>query len=165
MHPTIIEYWIVYLKTGAIVMKQGKQRVSIKLTTTIDDQGEIEYNTMKESGHFYSKGKIDVLIYEEEIEKGAIVRNLITIQPTKVTIKRTGIVEMNQSFILGKITESHFQHPHGAFHMETDTKSFTYDSLTEAEAGRLFIAYTVKLNGMQERKHVLELTYQKEDEA
>lgn len=146
-------------------MKPEKQRVSINLKTRIDDQGEIEYNTVKETGDFYSKGHFDVLIFEEEIEPGATIRNLITIQLDKATIKRSGIVDMNQSFLLDKKTEAHYQHPHGTFHMETYTDSFTYDSLTEGVEGRLAITYTVKLNGMQERKHALELTYQKEDEA
>lgn len=147
------------------MMKSEKQCVSIKLDTRINDQGEIEYNTVNETGHFYNKGRFDVLIYEETIEKNVTVRNLITIQPGKATIKRTGMIDMNQTFLLGKKTEAHYQHPHGMFHMETYTDSFTYDSLTEATEGKLVITYTVKLNGGKERKHVLELTYQKEDEA
>lgn len=146
-------------------MKSEKQIVSIKLHTIIDDQGEIENNSVEETGEFYSRGDFDVLIYDEELAEDAKVRNLITIQPNKTTIKRTGVVDMKQTFLEGKMTESHYQHPHGKFHMETYTDSFRYDSMKDSGKGKLIITYTVKLNGMQERKHKLELTFQKEDEA
>lgn len=146
-------------------MKPDKQRVFIQLETKIDDQGEVEYNTVKEIGYVYRKAHFDVLIYEEEIEGDAKIRNLITIQPDKATIKRMGIVNMTQSFLPGKRTETNYQHPHGMLHMETYTDSYRCQSLTEAAEGQLVITYTVKLNGGKERKQLLTLTYQKENEA
>lgn len=147
------------LRSGADEMGKQAKDVTIKLNTTIDDQGEMEYNTVKESGQFYRKGNVDVLIYEEEIEEGAIIRNLITIKQDKINIKRTGPIKMNQQFQLNQKTESHYQHPHGQLHMETHTNSVTYQSSPTDCQGRLVISYTVKLNGMDERKHLLELIY------
>jgi len=141
-------------------MNKQAEKVTIKLNTTIDDQGEMEYNTVEESGQFFRRGEVDVLIYEEEIEEGAHIRNLITIKQDKVNIKRTGPITMNQQFLLNQKTETHYQHPHGQLHMETYTKSVTYESAATSCQGRLTISYTVKLNGMDERKHVLELIYE-----
>ena len=149
---------MINFKAGEIFMKQDKRYVTIKLDTTIEDEGEIEYNTIKQMGQFFNKGKLDVLIYEEEHEDGATIKNLITIHPNKVNIKRSGLITMNQQFILNKSTETYYEHPHGQLHMETHTDSITYKSIATDQV-QLRIVYRVKINGMEERKHVLELTY------
>src|SRR5690625_7994627 len=92
-------------------MNKLAEKVTIKLNTTINDQSEMEYNTVEESGQFFRRGEVDVLIYEEEIEEGAHIRNLITIKQDKVNIKRTGPITMNQQFLLNQKTETHYQHP------------------------------------------------------
>lgn len=145
-------------------MKQSGKQVSIQLHTKIEDQGEIESNHVKQIGHFFNRRHMDVLIYEEKLEEGAIIKNLVTIQSNKVNIKRSGIIAMNQQFLLHQMTETHYEHPHGSFHMETYTNSVTYEPLATNNQGRLIIDYTVKLNGMDERKHLLELTYKENAE-
>jgi|SRR5690625_42745 len=149
---------------GAFVMKQREKQVLIELQTRIDDQGDTEKNYVKQTGRFYNRNNMDVLIYEEELEDGAIIKNLVTIQSDKVNIKRSGIITMNQQFIVDQITETHYEHPHGTFHMETFTDSVTYESLETNDQGRLTIDYTVKLNGLNKRKHLLELTYKENAE-
>lgn len=146
------------------MMKQSGKQVMIKLDTSIDDNGNIENNHVKQTGQLFNRNDIDVLIYEEELEEGAIIKNLVTIQAEKVNIKRSGIITMNQQFLVDQITESNYEHPHGTFHMETFTHSITYESIKTHEQGRLMIDYTVKLNGMDERKHILELIYKENAE-
>src|SRR5690625_5033308 len=145
-------------------MKQRGKRVSIQLHTSIEDRGNIESNHVKQTGQYFNRHHMDVLIYEEELEEGAIIKNLVTIQTDKVNIKRSGIIAMNQQFLVDQMTETHYEHPHGAFHMETFTNSVTYEPLATNNQGRLAIDYTVKLNGMDERKHLLELTYEENAE-
>lgn len=147
---------------GARAMSQEKRQVDIQFQMEIDDKGEMEYNTVKEKGHFFSKGPLDVIIYTEEIDGNAI-KNLITIHKDKVTIKRTGAITMNQQFNVGRKTESLYQHPHGHIHMETYTNKMTYQSLRHEDKGRLEIDYSVKLNGLDNRNHSLILTYHEED--
>lgn len=144
-------------------LAQNKHSVQLKLNTVIEDQGEKERTIETYTGSLFSKGKRDVLIYEEDLGDGHIVKNLITIQQDKVSIKRSGAVSMNQQFLLNQKTETHYKHPHGAFHMETRTSSLIYDVLEETKQGSLKIKYTVKLNGMDERQHSLILTYKKEN--
>ena len=145
-------------------MKQNGKQVSIQLHTRIEDQGNVESNHVKQTGQFFKRNNMDVLVYEEELEEGAIIKNLVTIQPDKVNIKRSGTIAMNQQFRVAQITETHYEHPHGAFHMETYTQKVTYESLETNRQGRLAIDYTVKLNGMNERKHLLELIYKENAE-
>src|SRR5690625_2805271 len=145
-------------------MKQNGKQVSIQLHTRIEDQGNVESNHVKQTGQFFKRNNMDVLVYEEELEEGAIIKNLVTIQADKVNIKRSGTIAMNQQFRDTQITETHYEHPHGAFHMETYTQKVTYESLETNRQGRLAIDYTVKLNGMNERKHLLELIYKENAE-
>lgn len=146
------------------MMKQNGEQVMIQLHTSIDDDGNIENNHVKLTGQFFNRNDIDVLIYEEELEEGVKIKNLVTIQAERVNIKRSGMITMNQQFLVDQITETHYEHPHGTFHMETFTHSITYESIKVSEQGRLVIDYTVKLNGMEERKHILELTYKENAE-
>ncbi|MEC5424430.1 DUF1934 domain-containing protein [Virgibacillus sp. C22-A2] len=137
-------------------------KIRIELSTTIDDNGQMEYNNMKHSGNFYKKNNLDVLTFEEEAEDKSIVKNLITIQPDKVSIKRSGNVTMNQQFRANHKTENVLQHPHGIIHMETFTDLINYQSVSKTKEGRLTISYTVKLNGQEARRHDMELVYKEE---
>ncbi|MFC2948942.1 DUF1934 domain-containing protein [Virgibacillus sediminis] len=139
------------------------KQVAVELRTIIDDNGQMEYNTVKQPGKFYQKGKLDVLTFEEELEGQGVTDNLITIQSDKVTIKRTGLVKMNQKFTENGTTENLYHHPHGKIHMETYTNSIFYQSVDEADTGYLKISYHVKLNGQEERKHQLELIITEEE--
>lgn len=136
--------------------------VMIQLDTKIDDDGEIEYNTVKQKGKFFKRGSRHVLMYEEIHDETIVIKNLITIQPDKVNIKRSGAVKMNQQFYEDKASTSYYEHPHGQIHMETITDSIDYQSNASIREGKLKIIYTVKLNGALERKHLLELTYKEE---
>ena len=142
---------------------QPKKQVSIHLKTVIEDAGVKEKSEVKASGVFYQKSNLDVLTYKEEIEGHGKANTLITIQPDRVSIKRTGVVSMHQQFRIGKLTENVYQHPHGNIHMETLTGKMVYRVPSEEEVGRLELTYIVKLNGQDERKHTLELLFTEED--
>lgn len=144
-------------------MKQDKRMVVIHLKTTIDNQGVKEYTTIKQTGEFIHRNGVDVLVYEETHEE-AVIRNFVTIREGKVNIKRSGIIAMNQQFHPGKKTETYYQHPHGRLHMETNTHSIRNKSLAKNKRGQLTIDYTVTLNEVEKRSHLLELTYYEEDE-
>jgi uncharacterized beta-barrel protein YwiB (DUF1934 family) len=139
------------------------KQVFIELHTTIDDGGQMEYNTIKSTGIYYQKGNIDVLRFEEASEEHAHIKNFITIQQDKVNIKRNGPITMNQQFRMDRTTESVFRHPYGTMHMETNTDNITYQPLTDDDNGTLVMSYGVTINGQEERKHKLTLTYNEED--
>lgn len=143
-------------------MTQQGRNVMIELSTSILDNGSQEESHMKHSGEFFQKGKLDVLRYVEQGEDGSSTKSLITIQPDKVSIKRTGNVTMNQQFQQGQITENMLKHPYGSMHMETSTQTISYQAPSEHSEGRLIIDYTVKLNGQDERSHEIKLTFTEE---
>ncbi|GIO26820.1 DUF1934 domain-containing protein [Ornithinibacillus bavariensis] len=139
------------------------EQVLITLHTRIMDDGEEETSQNTYRGHYYEKNNLEVLSFEEKTEDQYLIKSLITIQPEKVTIKRSGLISMNQQFRKDQITESIYTHPHGHMRMETFTNAITYQVDDQQTRGQLKIDYTVKLNGQEERHHMLTLTYQKED--
>src|SRR5690625_8006683 len=106
-------------------MEPTNKQVMIELHTTIDDNGQMEYNTIRQIGNFYKKKQMDVLTFEAETDDKTTIRNFITIQPDKVTIKRSGDVAMNQQFRTQSTTENVFRHQYGTMHMETVTEYIT----------------------------------------
>lgn len=153
---------MIYSEAGENTMGPTNKQVRIELHTTIDDNGQMEYNTIRQIGSFYKKKQMDVLTFEEKTEDNTTIRNFITIQPDKVTIKRSGDVVMNQQFRIESTTENVFRHPYGTMHMETFTETITHQSLEQKQPGHLKMAYTVKLNGEEKRRHLLTLTYNEE---
>lgn len=139
-------------------MGEGGIKVELELHTTIDDQGQLEKNTVNETGVLYQRQNMDVLTYDEKLEDGQVVHNLLTIQSDQVSVKRTGPVSMHQRFDMNRITENVYQHPHGNIHMETTTLSYEYSPLDRQTSGLLRLYYTVRLNGVDERKHTLTLS-------
>src|SRR5690625_1165576 len=104
-------------------MTQEGVNVTVDVATVITDQGEKETIQQTYEGKFLSRDSIDVLIFEEKNEANEMTRNLITIQPDKINIKRTGAITMNQQFIANQRTECFFEHMYGSFHLETETHS------------------------------------------
>ncbi|MFC4558112.1 DUF1934 domain-containing protein [Virgibacillus kekensis] len=136
--------------------------VAVELKTVIDDNGQMEYNTVNETGQFYRKNNLDVIKYEETDDNGSPVKNLITIQPEKVNVKRLGALTMNQQFRMKETTENILKHPYGNIHMETFTETMEYRSITDTHEGQLELGYSVKMNGQDPRRHQLTLTIKKE---
>lgn len=135
----------------------------IHLHTVIEDNGLEEASTVKQKGNYFQKNNMDVIAFEEELEGNQLIKSMITIQPGKVNIKRSGVVSMNQQFLSEKVTENVYSHPHGHIHMETFTKSIDYQRPVEKQEGHLKVEYTVKLNGQDERNHTLTLKINEED--
>jgi len=140
-------------------MQQNSEHVNITLKTVIYDvdSGEQETQEQTFTGEWTKKGNIDVLKYEEVNEEVGTIQNMIMIRPERVSIKRTGVILMNQQFQLGQKTENIYQHMHGNIHMETFTESISF---TESSMPRVLdMNYTMKLNEQLERKHQLKLQF------
>ncbi|HLQ72185.1 MAG TPA: DUF1934 domain-containing protein [Bacillota bacterium] len=139
-----------------------EKKVTLTLHITIDDDSQIETNTTKQTGLLYQRSNMDVLTYHEKMEDGSVMKNMMTLQTDKVSIKRTGPVSMHQKFDPDQVTENVYRHPHGHLHMETTTDSIVYKPLGQQSDGLLEMTYTVKLNGQDERKHTLTLSLKEE---
>lgn len=144
-------------------MNSQQIQVAIELQMTIKDNGETEQTTTKATGFLYNRNNMDVLTYDEQTEENGVIKNMLTLQPQKVTIKRSGQVQMHQQFRPGRPSENIFHHAHGGLHMETFTDRLDYQPLNATKQGRLSIDYSVKLNGQEEaRSHQLTLAIKQE---
>lgn len=141
-------------------MSSTKTEVQLKLRTEIQELGEKAVTTVEEAGTFYQKGNTTVLKFTENQEEE--ISSLITIQPEKVSVKRTGAVDMHQIFKKKRLTENVYKHAYGTILMETYTDQILYQEPENGREGRLFISYTTKLNGEGNRRHRLTLTFKEE---
>lgn len=144
-------------------MNERKQKVIIKLQSTIGEGNEEEQHSIKQVGYFFNRNKLDVITFTEETDDAQNIHHFLSIYPNKVNIKRSGAVQMNQQFQVNQATECMLQLPHGNIHMETYTHSIKYESIRNKNVGKLDMTYSVKLNGQTERRHQLRVTYHKED--
>lgn len=139
-----------------------RKRIAVELRTVIDDNGEKELSIIKQKGKYFKKNDVEVITFVDVMEDVGEIKNMISIQPGKVNIKRSGIVNMNQQFLPNKITECLYMHPYGNFHLEINTLSMEQMALGESGAGQTVIEYEGKLNGEHTRHHHLTLTYVEE---
>lgn len=136
-----------------------KKDVQIELRTVIDDQGHKEMSIVKQTGKYTATEDREVLVFKEQTEVGDI-RNFITLQDGKFTLKRSGAVSMNQRLIQGQETVCIYRHPYGNILMDAKTIAMSYVRLTDDTPGVMNIEYEVTLNGEQTRMHHLTLTYE-----
>jgi|SRR5690625_3054286 len=141
-------------------MELIKKRVAIEIRTVIADQDDKELTISKQKGTYMKKGQKEVISFNEKTKDFGEVKSLITIQPDKVNLKRSGNITMNQQFVEGQISESLYRHPYGAFRMEIETQSITQQQ--KGQEKKVIIIYDLKMDGAQTRHHHLTLTYTEE---
>lgn len=138
------------------------KKIRLELRTVIDRQGEKEMSIVKQLGDYTKKNDVEIITYTEQTEDFGEVKNFISIQPHKMNIKRSGKIKMNQQFVVKKKSAGLYRHPYGSFHLETETKSMQYRPLQKEQTGKVIINYIAKINGTEEQKHHLTLTYTEE---
>ncbi|MBM7551805.1 DUF1934 domain-containing protein [Thalassobacillus pellis] len=143
-------------------MSSSKVPVAIRLVTEIRDGGRKENVVLEEPGGLFERGSTIVLKFTEHPEESGPIETMVTIQPEKVSIKRSGAVKMHQIFERKRETENKYHHTYGIFHMHTFTDQIEHHSLKQGSKGRLFISYRLTLNHEVTQRHRLTLTYHKE---
>lgn len=133
--------------------------VEVELRTVIDRDGEKEMSIVKQTGEYMRKNSIEIITFTENREDIGNIRNYITVQEDKVTIKRSGAVSMNQHFEVGKRKESLYRHPYGSLHFDITTRSLEKSRLAGDAPGEVIIIYDAIINGIEEQNHHLTLTY------
>lgn len=143
-------------------MSAQQTPVNVRLETNIQNQSHQDKMILEEKGKYYQKGEAHILIFKEHHEEGQVVNTMFTIHPDRVTIKRSGPVNMHQIFRLNEETESHYKHPYGVMHLLTKTNKLMHHFTNEKVAGQLSIDYKLTLNGQETQQHKLVLSYQEE---
>lgn len=145
------------------MMRLGKVFINIRLQTEIEDEHDQQQTTVDAKGELFQTDRQTVIRFTEKSDEQPDVATMVTIKSDQVSIKRAGAVEMKQQFRLGQITETIYRHQFGSIRMETDTQSFRYEPLTNANTtARLRLDYRTKLDGEEERAHKLLLTIEED---
>lgn len=136
--------------------------VDIELRTVIDRNGEKEMSIVKQTGEYIKKNEVEILTFTEQRDDIGSIRNYITIQNNRVTIRRSGAISMNQKFEVGKKSESLYRHPYGTLHFQIETKTLKRKKRMKHKLGEIVITYKAVINGIEEQNHHLTLTFMKE---
>ena len=144
-------------------MKLGKFLIKVSLQTEIDDQHDKQLTTVDARGELFQTSRQTVVRFTEKSDEQPDVATMVTIKSDRVTIKRTGAVEMIQQFRSDQITETIYRHQFGSLRMETETLDFQYQPLTtNNRTAKLTLDYRTKLGGEEERAHKLSLTLEED---
>lgn len=143
-------------------MKLMKKQVAISLRTMIDDEGEKEMSVVKQQGTYYQKDELEVITFTEQHADTGEVRNVISIHPDMVTVKRSGVISMNQKFKEQKKSECLYRHPYGRLHLELYTKKIKTKPMIKGQGGEVYVEYDAYIDGQSPRHHYLTLTYVEE---
>lgn len=138
--------------------------IDVELRTVIDRNGDKEMSIIKQPAEYMRKHSIEIITFTEKREDIGSIRNYITIQDERVTIKRSGAISINQQFEVGKRSESLYRHPYGSLHFDIRTKTLHIKRLSEGEPGEIVITYDATINGIEEQAHHLTLTYTEENQ-
>ncbi len=141
-------------------MELIKKNVAIEIRTVIEDDGEKELTITKQKGNYIKKEQTEVITFVEKTQDFAEVKSLITIQPDKINLKRSGSITMNQQFVEGSTSECLYRHPYGAFRMEITTESIKREVI--GEENKIIIIYEIELDDGHIRNHHLTLTFTEE---
>lgn len=139
-----------------------RKPIEVELRTVIDRNGEKEMSIIKQTGEYVRKNDIEIITFVENRDDIGNVRNYITIQNNKVTIRRSGAISMSHQFEVGKKSESLYRHPYGSLHFMITTKSLKCTQLKRGKKGEIIIIYDALINGIEDQEHHLTLTYMEE---
>lgn len=117
-----------------------QKKVIIHLHTEIDDAGEKEFISERHEGTYFKKEDKAVLLYTDRQNEMGEIKNFITVQPDKLSVKRSGVISMQQIFHVGRQTECMYKHPYGSFLMEIKTISLETASITDT-SGEIVAVY------------------------
>lgn len=142
-----------------------RKQIEVELRTVIDRNGDKEMTIIKQTGEYIRKNEIEIITFVENREDIGKIRNYITIQKHKVTIRRSGAISMSHQFEEGQKSESLYRHPYGSLHFLITTNSLKCSPLWKEDKGEVIITYHAIINGIEEQEHHLTLTYMEEKKS
>jgi uncharacterized beta-barrel protein YwiB (DUF1934 family) len=146
-------------------MTLAKQQVHVTLDTTITEDGHTQKESVRVMGEVTGLGMKRMIKFTEINDQNEAINTVMMLGEDKVTLKRTGAVNMSQQFIESQKTESHYQHPLMRFRIETYTDTINYCYKETDAALSLTMRYRTVIDGEGERTHTLNLQIKGESDA
>ncbi|WP_234987386.1 DUF1934 domain-containing protein [Halolactibacillus halophilus] len=143
----------------------AKQQVSVILDTTITEDGHTQKESVRVMGEVTGLGMKRMIKFTEINDQNEAIDTVMMLGDDKVTLKRTGAINMSQQFIESKRTESHYHHPLMQFRMETYTDTINYRYKEKDATLSLAMRYRTAIAGEGERRHTLNLQIKGESDV
>ncbi|MDU2066451.1 MAG: DUF1934 domain-containing protein [Sporomusaceae bacterium] len=138
----------------------GKVIISV-IGTQKDHSGEENKIEFVSVGTHYQKNNKDFFRYEESGLSGLKAgHTVLKVDPAEVIILRMGQVEQKLIFQEGKIRESLYQTPYGAFALSIETRSLSIN--LEQGCGEIKIHYDLTMEGQWQSENRLAIVIQEE---
>lgn len=123
----------------------------------IDTKGEKQTIKTGSKGQLSEREGVLYVLYEEETEENAAIRNLLKIEedPVRASLKKSGMISWKMRFEQGKYEKSEYQTPYGALEIGAETKKITVEKREEKTS--LQLAYTLFIQGEKQADCRLEI--------
>jgi uncharacterized beta-barrel protein YwiB (DUF1934 family) len=135
--------------------------VQLKFVTEINDQNQKQTVAFHANGQYYIKGNHTYLTFIEPNELGE-VKTIVKIKESEVLILRSGAVKMRQQFRKGELAIGSYQSQAGNMEMLTKTNDIEYKFYDKSQKGKLFLAYTLVLQGEPTGRYSITITFKEE---
>lgn len=131
---------------------------AIRVKSIIKQAGEADHNVeITTLGKVYLKDGVIFVFYDEsEISGMQGTKTMLKIKKEKVQMSRSGANVSKLTFEPGANHESNYGTPYGEFVMETSTHSIDLN-VDENLLGKIRISYHLKIVGLSETDHILDI--------
>lgn len=131
---------------------------AIRVKSVIKQKGEVDHNVeITTLGKVYLKDGVIFVFYDEsEISGMQGTKTMLKIKKDQVHMSRSGANVSKLIFEIGAKHESNYGTPYGEFVMETSTHSIDID-VDENLVGKIQVSYHLKILGLSETDHVLDI--------
>ena len=131
---------------------------AIRVKSVIKQKGEADHNVeVTTLGKVYLKEGVIYVFYDESEMSGMPgTKTMLKIKESRVQMSRSGANVSKLIFEPGVNHESKYGTPYGEFIMETSTDLINID-VDEKLVGKIQISYGLKITGLSETDHVLDI--------
>ena len=137
--------------------------IQLKFVTNIHNGSQKENVAFETNGLYYLKGDTTYLSFVENQDYGS-VRTKVKIKDDEVLILRSGAVSMRHVYRNKEVTHGMYQNPAGNFEMVTRTNNIEYKWYNNSNKGKLFLAYSLQLQGESTGNYAITITFKEEEE-
>ncbi|RFU62364.1 DUF1934 domain-containing protein [Peribacillus glennii] len=138
-----------------------KQKVKVKLRTTIRNGAETETYEFTTFGMKFTKGNALYLQYTEEDENGK-TQTTVKYKEPEALIMRGGAVKMRQVFNPGETMNGHYESRYGSMPMQTKTESVHHVWAEEKHEGMFVFRYELFMQGDLLGQYEMAIAYKEE---
>ena len=151
-------------KEVCIVENKTKKGLPIQLSFVAEiDHGDLhkENVAFKAIGLYYIKENTTYLLFDEK-QDGGIIKTIVKITNSDVSIARSGFVTMRQLFRAGEVTTGTYKNQYGIVEMVTQTEKINYEWDAESRQGTLAVSYVLHLHEEQVGRYFITITFKEE---